>query len=55
MSNSGEMELVESTSSKKPGHQVKRWDCHPTLRNSDPKLKNSRDKYVEETEGKEVQ
>jgi hypothetical protein len=37
-SNNGERELVESTSSRKTGHQVEEWDCHPTVKNSDPKL-----------------
>jgi hypothetical protein len=35
---SGERELIESTSSRKTGHQVKGWGCHPTVKNSDPKL-----------------
>jgi hypothetical protein len=60
MFNSGERELVESTSSKKTGHQVEGWGCHPTVKNSDPELslskkKNCRDKNGEETEGKVVQ
>ena len=38
MPNSGERELVESTSSKKTGHQVEGYGCHPTVKNSDPKL-----------------
>jgi hypothetical protein len=33
-----EGELVESTSSRKTGHQVKRWGCHPTVKTSDPQL-----------------
>jgi hypothetical protein len=36
--NSGKKKLVESTSSKKTGHQVERWGCHPTVKNSDPEL-----------------
>jgi hypothetical protein len=35
---SGEREFVESTSSKKTGHQVKGWGCHATIKNSDPEL-----------------
>ena len=35
---SGERELVESTSSRKTGHQVEGWGCHPTVKNSDPEL-----------------
>ena len=38
MSNSGERELVESTSSQKPGCQVERWGCYPTVKTSDPEL-----------------
>ena len=38
MPNSGERELVESTSSRKTGHQVEGWGCHPTVKNSDPEL-----------------
>jgi hypothetical protein len=38
MPNCGERELVESISSKKRGHQVEGWGCHPTVRNSDPEL-----------------
>ena len=36
MPNNGERELVESTSSRKIGHQVERWGYHPTVKNSDP-------------------
>nr|XP_034377855.1 LOW QUALITY PROTEIN: histone H1.8-like [Arvicanthis niloticus] len=37
MPNSGERKLVEFASSRKiPGHQVKRWGCHPTVKNSGP-------------------
>jgi hypothetical protein len=32
---SGERELVEYTSSRKIGHQVEGWGCHPTVKNSD--------------------
>ena len=35
---SGERKLVESTSSRKTGHQVEGWGCHPTVKNSDPEL-----------------
>jgi hypothetical protein len=31
-------ELVESTSSRNLGHQVERWGCHPTVKNSDPEF-----------------
>jgi hypothetical protein len=31
-------ELVESTTSRKTGHQVEGWDCHPTVKNTDPEL-----------------
>jgi hypothetical protein len=31
-------ELVEFTSSRKTGHQVNGWCCHPTVKNSDPEL-----------------
>jgi hypothetical protein len=34
----GERELVVSTSSRKTGHQVKRWGCHLTVKNSDLEL-----------------
>jgi hypothetical protein len=27
----GERELLESTSSRKTGHQVEGWGCHPTV------------------------
>ena len=32
MAYSGERELVESTSSRKTGHQVEGWGCHPTVK-----------------------
>jgi hypothetical protein len=38
MPNSRERELVEPTSSRKTGHQVKGWACHPTAKDSDPEL-----------------
>jgi hypothetical protein len=38
MPNSEKQELAESTSSRKTGHQVERWHCHPTVKNSDPEL-----------------
>jgi len=31
-------EVVESTFSRKTGHQVEGWDCHPIVKNSDPEL-----------------
>ena len=33
-----ERELVESTSSRKTGHEVEGWSCHPTVKISDPEL-----------------
>ena len=30
--------FVESTSSRKTGQQPEGWDCHPTVKNSDPEL-----------------
>jgi hypothetical protein len=36
--NSGEKDISESTSSRKIDHQVERWGCHPTVKNSDPEL-----------------
>ena len=33
-----ERELKEFTSSRKTGHQVERWGCHPTVKNSDSEL-----------------
>jgi hypothetical protein len=35
---SGKRQLEESTSSRKTGHQVEGWGCHPTVKNSDPQL-----------------
>ena len=38
MPNSGERELVESTSSRKTGHQVEGWGCHPKVKNAGREL-----------------
>jgi hypothetical protein len=38
MLNSRETKLIKSTSSRKIGHQVERWGCHPTVKISDPEL-----------------
>jgi hypothetical protein len=38
MPNSGEREFVESTSSRKIGHQVEGWGCHSTIKNTNPEL-----------------
>ena len=38
MPNSGEKELVESTSSRKTRDQVEGLDCHPTVKNFDSEL-----------------
>ena len=57
MSNSGERELVESTSSRKTGHQVKGWGCHLTVKNSDPELflsQRTAGTNKEETEGQDI-
>jgi hypothetical protein len=35
---SGEGELVESASSGETGHQMEGWNCHPTVKTSDPEL-----------------
>jgi hypothetical protein len=35
---SAERELVEPTSSRKTGHQVEGWGCHPIVKNSDSEL-----------------
>jgi hypothetical protein len=35
---SREREIVESASNRKTGHQVERWGCHSTVKNSDPEL-----------------
>jgi hypothetical protein len=35
---SGERKLVECTSSRNIGHEVKGWGCHPTLKIFDPEL-----------------
>lgn len=53
-----ERELVESTASRKTGHQVEGWGCHPTVKNSTQNcscLKELQGKNGEEPEGKEVQ
>jgi hypothetical protein len=36
--NSGEKELLESTSNRKTGHQMEEWGCQLTVTNSDPEL-----------------
>jgi hypothetical protein len=36
MPNSGVREIIESTSSRKTGHQVEGWSWHPTVKNYDP-------------------
>lgn len=38
MPKSGKRELVESIYSRKTGHQVEGWGCHPTVKNSDPEF-----------------
>jgi hypothetical protein len=38
MSNSGERELVEYTSSRRTGHQVEGWGCHSIVKSTDPEL-----------------
>jgi hypothetical protein len=38
MPNSGELELVEPTSSRKTGYQVEGWGCYPIVKNSDSEL-----------------
>jgi hypothetical protein len=38
MLKSGERQYVEYTSSRKTGHQVEGWGCHPRVKNSDPEL-----------------
>ena len=38
MPNSGERELVESTSRRKTGHQVEGWGCQPGVKNTDLEL-----------------
>ena len=53
----GERALVESTSSRKTGHQVEGWDCHPTVKNSNPELfmpKRTAGKKMEKRLRKEV-
>ena len=41
MPNSGEREL-QSTSSRKAGHQAEGWGCHPIVKSSDSELFPSR-------------
>ena len=36
--NSGERKFVKFTSSRKTGHLVEGWGCHPTVKISDPEL-----------------
>ena len=36
MPNSGEREHVEFSSSRKTGHQVEGWGCHPLVKNCEP-------------------
>jgi hypothetical protein len=38
MLNCGERKLIESTSSRKTGHQLEGCSCHPIVKNSDPEL-----------------
>jgi hypothetical protein len=38
MRNSGERKFVESISNRKTRHQVERWGCNSTVKNSDPEL-----------------
>jgi hypothetical protein len=38
MPNSGERELVESTSNRKKEHQMEGWGGHPMVKNSDQEL-----------------
>jgi hypothetical protein len=38
MYNREKREFVESTFSRKTGHQVEGWGCHPTIKNSDSEL-----------------
>ena len=42
MPNSGEKELKDCISSRKTGHQVEEWGCHPTVKISDPELSLSK-------------
>ena len=56
--NSREKELLETTSSRKTGHQMEGWCCHPRVKNTDPELflskRTVRGKNGEMGEGKEV-
>ena len=55
--NSGERELVESTSKRKTDLE-NGWDCHATVKNSEPELilsKGTTGAKMEPTERKEVQ
>jgi hypothetical protein len=45
MPNSGERELIDFSSSRKTGHQVEGWDCHPTVKNCDPEILQSKKNY----------
>jgi hypothetical protein len=57
MPNSGERELVESTSSRKTVHHVEGWSCYHTVKISDPEFflsKRTAGTKMEETEGKAV-
>jgi hypothetical protein len=42
MPNSGEKKIVESISSRKTEHHLEGGGCHPTVKNSDPKLFQSK-------------
>jgi hypothetical protein len=58
MPNSGEREFVDSTFSRKTGHQVEGWCCQSEILTQNCswlKKKNYRDKNGEDIEGKEVQ
>ena len=57
MSYSGERELLEPTSSRKTGHQLEGWGCHPTVKYYDPEFffsKRTEGDKKEEPEEKEV-
>jgi len=59
MPNSKDRKLVQSTSSRRSEHQVERWGCHPTVKNSDPELflskRTAGTKIGDKTEGQAVQ
>ena len=38
MPNNEEREFIEPTCSRKTGHQVEEWGCHPIVKNFDPEL-----------------